>query len=378
MRTITDIPHQLWKYLTFKNTFQLPVHLSARFYLSWEDALWHLIEVHQLRGKTIAVPEFFCGDVMQNMRDHGLHVITYADHSMDPIKSSSLGSGGSSSPLPTADIIVIFHPVGIHNSLIERIDELDPKIWVIEDCVHQVIDPSKVKITRKRHLLIDSWRKVMPLQGSVLIGHADDLPIGPPSARPWIYEYKIITLWLLMQSAALVGWGSAAQRFMRWGYDILGDSPIPGRLPRIFSFLRKYVDYEKIQKYKMTQMQAYHLALDQLIERDPRLFTFAYTPADWTHMRAFPLGLYLSEVAKPDSPSSAESADEGVVPSRHGGTGWGCSADTILSRLRASGLLVRYELNDCIWSEKQKVVYLPLGPEWEVDDICARIVALLA
>lgn len=363
--TIVDIPHQLWKYLTFKNTLQLPAYLSVRYYLSWEDALWHLIEVRGLKGKTIAVPEFYCGDVMQNMRDHGLHVITYTDSSTDPVKPSDARPKSTAYTFPATDIIVIFHPVGIHNTLMEHIEVLDPSVWVIEDCVHQIIDPSKVKIMRKRHLMIDSWRKVIPLQGSMLIGHDDDLPMSPPVTRPWLYELQVITLWLLMQIVALGGWGRGAQRVMKWGYDIIGDSPAPGCLPRIFSWIRSHVDYGKIQKLKSTQMQSYHHALDPLIERDPHLFTFAHTPADWPHMRAFPLGLYLGEVAEPDSLSFHEGVSR---PS-----GRGCSADDILARLRASGLLVRFELNDCVWSERQKVVYLPLGPEWEVEYVCAHI-----
>jgi hypothetical protein len=167
-----------------------------------------------------------------------------------------------------------------------------------------------------------------------------------------------------MQIVALGGWGWAAQRVMKWGYDIIGDSPSPGCLPRIFSWIRSHVDYGKIQKLKSAQMQSYHLALDPLIERDPRLFTFAHTPADWPYMRAFPLGLYLDKAAKPDSPSG----NEGVSPK-----GRGCSADDILARLRTSGLLVRYELNDCVWSERQKVVYLPLGPEWEVEAVIQKL-----
>lgn len=389
--TISDIPHQIWKYVTFKHTFHLPANHSARFYLSWEDALWDLIKAHDLIGKTIAVPDFFCGDVMHNMTQHGLRVITYTDpanrpqksalshslHALSP-ESNLLSEVDSSFAIPSTDILVIFHPVGIHNPLIDRIQELDPDMWVIEDCVHQIIDPQEVKITRRRHVMIDSWRKVMPLQGSMMLGRAEDLAYVPTQRLHTIsYELEVVGMWLLMQVLALAGFARQAQQIMLRGYETIGDSPLPGRTPRIFSWLRQHIDYAKIRTLKTAQMDTYHRALDHLIERDPRLFTFAHTPADWPHMRAFPLGIYLGENTKSDSPSSAESADEGAVPSHHGGMGWGCGADDILARLRASGLLVRYELNDCEWSEKQKVVYLPLGPEWEVEDICNRIVAHL-
>ncbi len=44
---------------------------------------------------------------------------------------------------------------------------------IIEDCVHRITDPNKIKLLTPHHIRIDSLRKVTPVQGSNLYGNSN-------------------------------------------------------------------------------------------------------------------------------------------------------------------------------------------------------------
>ena len=70
-------PIQLWKYLKLKRN-KLPKNIGRLFYLSWEDALWDILAKKNVKKNSIVlVPEFFCGDVEDNIRAHGYKIAFY-------------------------------------------------------------------------------------------------------------------------------------------------------------------------------------------------------------------------------------------------------------------------------------------------------------
>ncbi len=116
------------------------------------------------------------------------------------------------------------------------------------------------------------------------------------------------------------------------GYEVIGDSDLPGRAWWPFAFLNQHIAFDTIRKTKKHQVALYLEHLRPLW-KSANFFLPRFSPADAAELRGFPIGLNLSV------------------------------ADTVLTELRAAGILIRFELNDSPWAKKWKVVYLPLGPQ---------------
>lgn len=140
-------PPFITDYFERGQTSELPQHLHRSFYLSWEDALWHLLRVYKMKsGSTALIPEFYCGNVIEHMQEHGLIVETYPvnEKLQTPVKDfvTALKQG-------SPDIVIIFHAVGITNPLTLQAQEwlttMGKDAILIEDCVHNIIDPQKAR-----------------------------------------------------------------------------------------------------------------------------------------------------------------------------------------------------------------------------------------
>lgn len=329
-------PIFLWKYLKFKRN-KLPKNIGRLFYLSWEDALWDILDKKNVKkNSTILVPEFFCGDVEENIRNHGYKVAYF------PVNSKL-----TTSPKELIDyivkynpsVVVILHPVGITNQLFTQnywVKYLKKETILIEDSVHKIVDPSKIKFIKKNHFVIDSLRKVIPLQGSVVYGQKNDISFSaPPIFQSWKYATEVTVLWFVMNLFWILCtsmyryinvsnfFAKQAQKTMKIGYDLIGDSILPARGFFIFDFLQQHIDFEKIRQIKRKQVEFYEKNIPT---------TVPYQDFDKGEVIAYPL----------------------VLPIK--------TADKILEQIRDQGLLLDFELNDSRWSKKQKIIYLPLGP----------------
>lgn len=337
-------PVGLWHYLSLKKNL-LPQNLVHFHYLSWEDALWDLKKFFSYSdGSLVLVPDFFCLDVVENMISHGFQVVTYPvdrNFQTDPILFSSLLKEYQ------PDVAVIFHAVGITNALFQHkkkwLSSLPENTLLLEDSVHRVVNPEDISIVSQRHVVIDSMRKVIPLPGSNLFGSQAIATLRPSSTLETI-PYQIIVLgwWLLFQFCLLIvtavpskqlqqWWNHLAEGAMLRGYDVIGDSLVaaPGNL--LISWLSSHIDHERIALIKTQQVQIYKQKIKS-IWSSSYIFPIAINERDFGKLRGYPIGLELT------------------------------TATQILERLRAAGLLVRFELDTFGWSTKQKVIYLPLGP----------------
>lgn len=331
-------PIFLWKYLKLEKN-KIPRNIKRLFYLSWEDALWDILDKKKIiKGSTVLVPEFFCGDVEENIRNHGYRVEYYpVDRKLTTSPSQLIKSISKYSP----SVIVILHPVGITNQLFMQnywVKHLKSETILIEDSVHRIVDPTEIKFIKKNHFIIDSLRKVVPLQGSDLYGQKDDLDFSlPPHFQSTGYAIRVTILWGLMnvlwmlahwtdQSdwSFLTNWSNwlshQATYLMKSGYKLIGDSVLPARGFVIFGFLQQFIDYEKVRIIKLKQIEFYEMALKNLpkniFEKVP------YLHSDKYQMMAYPLVLPLGLNNSP----------------------------------------LNFELDDSKWSEKQKIIYLPIGP----------------
>lgn len=348
-------PIHLWQYLSFESHI-LPQGMKQLFYLSWEDGLWDVLHYKNVpTNSIILVPEFYCGDVEQNIRDHGYRVEHY-------LTSKNLET--TSHQLRQAidhyhpQVIVVFHAVGITNHLLttetDWLKKMSADVILIEDSVHRIVDPNQVKLLKPNHFIMDSLRKVVPLQGSRLIGRTEDLSFQEPLwSQSFFYSLQIVLKWGLMvfcwngchlfAGTKVASWfASLAEKVMWWGYDQIGDLLLPARGWKIFEKLSSRIDTSRIGEVKKQQVKHYLKCFKQTDE--VQLIKFPMKEAG--KLRGVPVKL-----------------DRSI-------------AEQWLTQVRRQGLKLRFELNDSIWSQKQKVVYLPLGPyltDQQIFQICQLI-----
>lgn len=339
-------------YFQRKNTWALPPGIAHKFYASWEDTLWDLLLVAKTpAGAKVLVPEFFCGDVVKNMRVHGLQTVWY------PVDQQL-----QTNPLVFAEyvaqhqpaVIVIFHPVGISNTLFQHrskwLSVIPVETILIEDCVHRVLQPQDIQLIHPRHVVMDSLRKVVPLAGSNVFGSPEFLNFSPTASwKTWWYQVLVFGWWGMFQFFLLTGqlpFGQPWNRLMNWfaekamlaGYEVIGDNRLAGQAWSPFLWGAKHLNIRHIRTSKKKQVALYQKELGQ-IWKNSKVFSIPFSSYDAEQLRGFPIGLQLA------------------------------TAEKILQSLRQSGLLVRFELNDSPWARKQKIIYLPLGPHLRDADV---------
>lgn len=348
---LTIQPPFIREYFSTTN-LPLPKHIFRSFFLSWEDALWHLLQVYRLpNGAVILVPEFFCGNVMDHMEDHGLKVVTYRiDRYLQPIYTHFVAQLHQLQP----SVVVIFHSVGITNPLMKRstqwISSLIDECLLIEDCVHRIINPTTITFSTARHFLIDSLRKVVPIQGSNVYSPTQ-LPPIPLATNVATLRYRLgVHAWWSMMQFCLVlayytkisGWrkrlNSVAEWAMIHGYKLIGAISLPSVGNSVLRRLADHIDIEAVEKTKTWQANRYMEGVKKLLVSGdfwlPRMEV-----RDYENLRGFPLIMCLT------------------------------IADRFLACMREAGIILRFELDDSPWSEKQKIVYLPMGLHIHKKDI---------
>ena len=349
------------KYFDFSRKVKTPhnAHLFSRFCLSWEDGLWHVLKVHAIpKGSVVLVPSFFCWDVVKNMQQHGLvHKVYAVDKNLQPIEAEFIAQLKQWKPA----VVIIFHSVGITNNLFKNPSKWLPFVsidaLIIEDSVHRVVDSSRISFITKNHYVIDSLRKVVPIQGSwMYAGHRiPKIPVSVSVRTVW-YRVLILFWWLVMQFFLVLVYYSRASSIekkgntlaelaMLRGYEAVGVhlQPSPGH--SIMAFLSRKIALQKNFSIKKKQALRYAERLQSCAD-SKNFFFISMQASDAQELRVFPLGIELRV------------------------------ADDFLAYLREHTLSVRFELNDSIWSSRQKIVYLPMGlhvQDTEIDSVCAII-----
>lgn len=324
---VSTQPTISFKYFRLKKNI-IPKDLKELFYLSWEDALWDIL-IHKKikKGSLILVPDFYCSDVEENIKNHGYKIARY--RILSNLKADKKSFSNSIVKYKPS-VIVIFHPVGMKSNLLDNFDwikKITGKSILIEDAVHRVVDAGDYKIIRTNHFVMDSLRKVVPLQGAHIIGNTSDLNFNPPPAlQSYLYFIKVNINCMLMNICWTLGFNKWAEYLMLKGYGLIGDEIKPARGSLIAKFLSDRLDIKNIQKLREKQVNFYKEKLNNFLP-----FRLSLKNKDKKHLRGYPVILSISK------------------------------AEKILHFLRKNGLLVRFELEGSNWSKKQKIIYLPLG-----------------
>lgn len=278
------------------------------------------------------------------MQKHGVRCESYqVDESFQATEEVLVSAIQKYNP----QIVIVFHAVGIINKLLNEsvnwIQTLPPETILIEDSVHSIVNSNEIVIRKKNHFVVDSWRKVMPLQGSALYGRIDDMQDVPQLLhRASLYTFSILLLWLVMQATLWVQSktqgtvsrfaGRIAEMSMIAGYNLIGNSSRAHSTPAHFISLYDKINHEKMIQIKERQVALYDKQLSQVFAQTDDLFPIWRRNSDDGRMRGYPIGLRLPQ------------------------------AHHILKSIRKQGVFVRFELSDSQWSKDKKVIFLPLGP----------------
>ena len=321
-----------------KNT--LPRGIKSLFYLSWEDSFWDVLEKKEIKkGSYVLVPDFYCIDVEKNIKSHGYKIVCYKiKKDLTADKESFEYCIAKYKPW----VVVVFHPVGISSNL------FDNKKWLmktvkdsilVEDCVHRLIDPKDIRLLKKNHFIIDSLRKVVPIQGARMFGKLEDMGFEvPPIYQSMFYALGVNTLWFLMVICWTFGMYKLAEKLMVSGYDLIGNSKLPAKGLVINRFFSDRLDILKIERYKINQVDYYEKKLNKILS-----FRLRLPLEDKKYLRGFPIILKKNKAQK------------------------------VLKFLRKNNLMVRFELDGSKWSKSQKIIYLPLGiymTDKQQDKVC--------
>lgn len=332
------------EYFSSQRTLSIPSGLTRLFYLTWEDAVWDILEHKNIeRNATILLPDFFCGQVATNMQAHGLHCEWYSvDKYLGVIEESLINELKRHKPR----LLVLFHAIGITNTLLKspkwRKDIPDDMI-LIEDAANRVLNPQEISLINRNHVVIDSLRKTTPLQGSNIYGPSSFLTYSAPrQTSSLLYQAKVYFFWSLYQFFLnavriipahiwTVIMNRCAEYMMFRGYSSLGKNKEATGGLSLFYERANYIHYKHIFQAKQIQGKRYDRYLKGTIEHMP-FYRIPFPDSDYGNLRGYPIGIEQKYSRR------------------------------ILLKLRSQGLVIRPELNDGPWSKKYQMISLPLGP----------------
>lgn len=341
-------------------TYRLPEGISRTYFVSFEDALWVLLRTRNIpKNSVILIPNFYCMDVVRNIKAHGYRIEYYPLDDHFQITEKELQRYVTAH---RPRLLIIFHACGITSSAKDAIGRIlagDRKLIVVEDAVHRFINPHTVSLASARHYCIDSLRKVSPLPGSFLYRRSDSPPIKPdPMRREWSYVLLSLAYYALFFACNTLGTMIANPSLIVYAHttilrkhdDLIGDS-IGGYAGNpIFSRIHRHSNFESVEQMKEAQVSRYEALLAPLISRYSLWYTIRIPQNSRKHLHAFPIGLKHPQLSP--------------------------VMDAIQSALIGLGIPVWFKFPDSPWSNKRGALFLPLGFHMRQTDILRVIAAL--
>jgi len=334
---------------------KIPKGVRQYYYYSFEDGLWDLLEKKKIpKGSTVLVPDFYCMDVVSNIRSHGWRVEYY---NVDDSFQISLSSFKKYVQKYNPMVIVIFHAVGITSALSLHLDwiaSLRKNSIVIEDSVHRLVDPEKISIPRNNWFILDSVRKVSPLPGSFLYGKTDDMSFPQTKARfNIVYICSTVLLYIFFRFILIAGHVLSSSRLIYFAHktvlakhdNVIGDSSIPFRgLPGI-PHIHRFLDFHAVSERKNTQVKLYESLLWPYASKI--FFRIRIHIGDYPFLHAYPIGIY------------------GKVP------------NNLRNTLTSKRMMIWEKFPDSPWSQSRSVLFLPLGfhiKDKDIKNICNTLI----
>ncbi len=331
-----------------------PKGVVRYYYHSFEDGLWDLVTHRFPNGALFLIPDFYCMDVLENIVSHGSRYVFYpldADFQIAEQTFETLMKQCQ------PDIAVVFHACGITSHLMEKtgwMRELKPNALVLEDCVHRLVNQSKIGIVSPNHVVMDSMRKVSPVPGSFMYGSARTLSFKQARTPRWSWYFlSSFLLYIAFRATLEFGFLVNSERIVTFAHrtllkmhdDIIGDSKTPHQGTRLFQMLAEHMDIEKIQKIKERQAKLYERMLEPLFQHG-FAHHIAIPSGDYQQLHVYPLVF-------------EKMPDAGLE-----------------AYLRSRNMAVWFKFPDAPWSSDKSVLFLPLGPQikdWEIKKLAQTL-----
>lgn len=309
--------------------------ISRVYYWSFEDALWDVLLSFCIpKHAVILIPNFYCMDVVNNMRSHGYRPIMYPLDKNFQVSPSVIDTYIKRF---RPHIVFVFHVCGIaSNILSSRVVRtyMNHGGFVIEDAVHRLLTIEHIKLLHPHHIIIDSLRKVSPLPGSFLYGtpkQVAQLHHGKPRLSAYtIYTTFTFVLYSIgLHIASFLSSGKLAHtmraRILQRHDDVIGDEHRPHHGMWGVPFLHTYVQADHVKSKKMKQVALYETLCKKF--HIPVLRTLVYE----SEISMFPL----------------------VFPAR--------VTQKLSNHLRSHHMPITHKFPDAPWSKTYGVIFLPLG-----------------
>jgi hypothetical protein len=311
----------------------LPVGIKSYYYYSFEDGLWDLIanKFFEDAHLTFLIPNFYCMDVVENIKARGHKVVFYAldrDFQIAPKLFRTYVKKYS------PDILIKFHACGITSKI-----GLPHTGLLIEDCVHRLVNPAEIKLTSDRHIIMDSLRKVSPLPGSRMFGTATALSFAQTrKSYGNVYVIKSLFYYFLFRLGLKIGYilnnpqivKQVHEIILKKHDDVIGDSLKPHPGMKIFLGLIDRINFKNIERVKERQVRLYIKYLNKLFQGE-YFYQVKISEDDYKNLHVYPLGFK-------------------VKPSRK-----------MEKAIQQAGITVWFKFPESPWSQDKGVLFLPLG-----------------
>ena len=316
---------------------KLPENLECKYYLSFEDALWHIFSNKRVK---FLVPDFYCSDVLDNIREHGHEYVYYP---LDKDFQISNAKFIKYLWLYQPDVVIIFHAAGVSSQLLidtNWLSEIPEDCVIIEDSVQRLVDPRKTKPINNSHVVIDSLRKVSPIPGSRVFGKPDFFDKLPKrTLTTWHYAPLAFLYYLIFRLGLRLGFTTwAFDKALKRHDDLVGnDFGSALGIPFFWPLINR-LNYNKIYKNKEDLVKIYEDYLKK-IYINPLFYKIEITEEDFGKLHVYPVGI------------------NGPPPEK------------LIRHLHNNKILVWYKFTDTPWSKNRGILFLPLGFHIKENDI---------
>lgn len=334
----------LLPFLTYK-PYRRIHGMRRSYFLSFEDGLWVLLKKRKIpKGSCILIPDFYCVDVVDNIRSHGYMPIAYPLDDQFTISDHNLERHIRTHK---PKVLIIFHACGITRISRKRIEKFCasyPDILFVEDAVHMLVNPQNMLLTHSNHYLMDSLRKVSPLPGSFLYQNTASPHIHPDTIRrEWKYALSVHVTFIFFRAVFILGTLLHNAQIIRYAHektlkihdDIVGDSDGGYMGSAMIPHIHTFINFGKIQHLKYTQTTLYEKYMAGLLKKSPLWYRFRIPEKQKKDLHVYPIGLKKGNMSD--------------IFSR------------IESYLHSQGVIVWFKFPESEWSKTRGVLFLPLG-----------------
>jgi hypothetical protein len=324
-----------------KRKYTLPRNIKREYFISFEDALWNLLTAKEVKkNSNILIPDFYCMDVVDNIKNHGYNPIFYPLDDQFQIDNKVLLSYIK---CYSAQVLILFHACGIDNNNLKNnnlIKKICKNTIIIEDCVHKLINPEKVILYHKNHFLIDSLRKVSPLPGSFIYMIKDSCKLSSSNwlASPY-YPFLSYYYFLQFRLILLLGFIIKSPKFIKYAHEVvllrhdnlIGDSLKGYKGLSVIPLIHQFINFSKVEDIKFKQYALYTKKLARVFTKLKKWYIPSVKKSNIGTLSVYPL-IYQ-----------------------------GSTYQKLLPLLHNKGIPVWYKFTDSPWSLNRGVLFLPLG-----------------